>query len=227
MSNVIEIENLSKKFKKRNLLYDVNISIPLGKTVGIVGANGSGKSVLLKMISGLEKMDSGSIKVRGKKVGEEIDYPEKMGILINSPGFLENYSGFQNLKYLAGINDFITDKEIRVAMEMVGLNPEDGLKVKHYSVGMKQKLGIAQAIMEKQDILLLDEVFNGLDFKSTNEIKALLKQYKSKNYTMVLTSHIFMDLVELCDEIFIIDNCSIRILEEKEYSNFVFRMGEE
>lgn len=227
MSNVIEIENLSKKFKKRNLLYDVNISIPLGKTVGIVGANGSGKSVLLKMISGLEKMDSGSIKVRGKKVGEEIDYPEKMGILINSPGFLENYSGFQNLKYLAGINDFITDKEIRAAMEMVGLNPEDGLKVKHYSVGMKQKLGIAQAIMEKQDILLLDEVFNGLDFKSTNEIKALLKQYKSKNYTMVLTSHIFMDLVELCDEIFIIDNCSIRILEEKEYSNFVFRMGEE
>lgn len=220
MNTVIHIENLTKKFKKRSLFEEMNFSVEAGETIGIVGENGCGKSVLLKMIAGLEGFHSGTIIVKGKKIGEDIDFAEGTGILINSPGFLENQSGFQNLKYLAEINNKIDDQTIMQTMEAVGLEVNSKLKVKHYSIGMKQKLGIAQAIMEKQNLLLFDEVFNGLDFHSTIEMKKIIMQYKEAGLTMVLTSHIFQDLSELCDSIYIIENKKIRRLKESEYDNY-------
>lgn len=221
MNHMIEIRNLYKRFRKRILFEDLNFTVETGRTVGIAGVNGCGKSVLLKLIAGLECADSGSVTVRGKEIGAEADFPEKTGILINAPGFLENNTGFQNLKYLAEINRKAGDQAIKDAMELTGLNHEDRLKVKHYSAGMKQKLGIAQAIMEGQDLLLLDEVFNGLDFQSANELKRLLKTCKQQNFTILLTSHVFSDLKELCDEIYVIDESKIRDLKESEYKNYM------
>lgn len=221
MDQIIEIKGLYKKFRKRILFQDLNFAVETGKTIGIAGVNGCGKSVLLKIIAGLYSPDSGSVIVRGKEIGSEADFPEKTGILINTPGFLENDTGFQNLKYLAEINHKAGDQAIKDAMEITGLKYDERLKVKHYSTGMKQKLGIAQAIMEGQDLLLLDEVFNGLDFQSANEIKKLLKTCKQQNFTILLTSHVFSDLKELCDQIYVIDEYKIRDLKQSEFKNYM------
>ena len=152
MGAIISLNQVNKGFSHRSILKDVSLEIEAGTTIGIVGANGSGKSVLFKIICGFVSPDSGQVLVRGKPLGKDRDFPENVGVLINSPGFIGLYSGLQNLSYLAGIRGVIREQEIRSAMQTVGLNPEDRTKVEHYSLGMKQKLGIAQAIMENQDI---------------------------------------------------------------------------
>ena len=165
MSSYIEVKNVSKSFGGKAILQDVSLSIEQGTAVGLVGANGSGKSVLFKILCGFEKPDRGSVYVRGKQLGKNgRDFPESLGVFINSPGFIGIYSGFQNLKFLADIQGKIGEKEIRQAMSKVGLDPDNKTKVDNYSLGMKQKLGIAQAIMEGQDSLILDEPFNALDY---------------------------------------------------------------
>lgn len=166
MSTIIKIDKVSKAFLRRVILKDVSLSVEAGHTVGIVGSNGSGKSVLFQIICGFLVPDSGIVSVRDQALGNSRDFPENMGVLINSPGFISLDTGLQNLRYLAGIRGVIGDQEIRDAMKKVGLDPEDRTKVEHYSLGMKQKLGLAQAIMEGQDILVLDEPFNALDYRA-------------------------------------------------------------
>ncbi|MGE7921505.1 ABC transporter ATP-binding protein [Viridibacillus arvi] len=206
MTWVIELQNISKEFSGHEVLKDIQLNIAQGQTVGIVGGNGSGKSVLFKLICGFEVPTRGQVKIRQQVLGEQIDFPESVGVFINEPGYIEIFSGFKNLQFLAAINNRITNKQIEEAMQLVGLNPKNKTKVKDYSLGMKQKLGIAQAIMENQDILILDEPFNALDYKIYQDVKEIIKNLKQQQKTILLTSHHFADIEELCDEIYVIED---------------------
>lgn len=199
---VIETKDLSKSFKKQRIFQSVSLSLEKGKAYGFVGHNGSGKSILFKILSGLLSPDNGEIKIFGKTLGKEIDFPPNTGIIIETPQFLEDYSGIKNLRYLAAIQNKITDTTIKVTLERVGLDPENRQPVKKYSLGMKQKLGIAQAIMENPSLLILDEPFNGLDKTSVQNIRSLLLELKKNGVTILLTSHIQKDIELICDEVF-------------------------
>ena len=211
----IRVEGVSKSFQDIKVLSGVNLEINKGSTVGIVGANGSGKSVLFKVICGFTAPDQGRVYVRGKQIGKDIDFPENVGVFINAPGYIGLYSGFKNLKFLADINRKIGNAEIKAAMKLVGLDPELKTKVANYSLGMKQKLGIAQAIMEGQDILVLDEPFNALDYQTYNDMKEIVLRLKAENKTMMLTSHNYEDLESLCDELYIIQGGHLEPLTEE------------
>lgn len=201
----IEVNDVTKKFAGEAILENVQLKVTQGKSVGIVGGNGSGKSLLFKLICGFEKPTSGQVRIRQQVLGEKLDFPENVGVFINEPGYIELFSGFKNLQFLAAINNKISAKEIKAAMELVGLNPNNKTKVKDYSLGMKQKLGIAQAIMENQDILIFDEPFNALDYKTYQDIKAIILQLKAQGKTILLTSHHFADIEELSDEVYVIE----------------------
>lgn len=211
----IQVNNVSKTYDGVPILNDVSLSIEKGTTIGIVGGNGSGKSVLFKVICGFTAPDEGTVVIRGQQLGKEIDFPEEVGVFINSPGYIDIYNGFKNLKFLADIKGKIGDDKIKETMKKVGLNPENKAKVKDYSLGMKQKLGIAQAIMEDQEILVLDEPFNALDYKTYNDIKVIIKQLKAENRTMLLTSHNYQDIEELCDVVYLIDEGKLALLTEE------------
>ncbi|MEL7567338.1 MAG: ATP-binding cassette domain-containing protein, partial [Dehalobacterium sp.] len=158
--------------------------------------------------------DSGRVSVRGKPLGKDRDFPENVGVLINAPGFIGIYTGLQNLRYLAEIRGVISEQEIRAAMQKVGLDAENHTKVEHYSQGMKQKLAIAQAIMENQDILILDEPFNALDHKTYNDIKEIIRVLQAEGKTILMTSHNFEDLETLCDHIYALDDGSLNTINE-------------
>lgn len=202
---VIEVDHISKKFKNQEILRNVSISFEKGKTYGLVGENGSGKTVLLKMLCGLIYPDSGHVVVNQKILGKQIDFPDNMGIIIEAPGFLAPYSGLKNLIYLASLRRKINKQQIMETMLLVGLDPKDKKHVGKYSLGMKQKLGIAQVIMENPDILILDEPMNGLDKKSVASVRELLLQLKKQGKTIILASHIQKDIEILCDEVFEVD----------------------
>jgi ABC-2 type transport system ATP-binding protein len=212
MSTIISLDRVSKSFSRHHVLKEVSLAIEEGSTVGIVGANGCGKSVLFKLICGFVSPDSGRVTVRGKPLGRDRDFPKNVGVLINAPGFIGLYTGLQNLRYLAGIQGVIGDKEIHAAMQKVGLDVEDRTKVEHYSQGMKQKLGIAQAIMENQDILILDEPFNALDHKTYNDIKEIIRILQAEGKTILMTSHNFEDLEALCTQIYALDYGRLNVL---------------
>lgn len=220
METVIKLNKVSKEYNKINILNDINLEIKKGSTVGIVGGNGSGKSILFKLICGFISPDKGEVYVRDKKLGDNIDFPEDVGVFINEPGYISLYSGFNNLKLLAGINNKIDDAKIIKTMEMVGLNPNNKAKVENYSLGMKQKLGLAQAIMEDQDILVLDEPFNALDYKTYQDIKEIIKILKTQERTILLTSHNFEDIEQLCDVIYIIEDGSLKIISDEEIQRY-------
>ena len=205
MKPIISLDQVSKSFSGRRVLSDVSLDVEKGSTVGIVGANGSGKSVLFNIICGFLTPDSGQVYVRGQALGKGRDFPENVGVLINSPGFIGLNTGLQNLRYLAGIRGMAGEKEIRSAMQKTGLDPEDKTKVEHYSMGMKQKLGIAQAIMEDQDILILDEPFNALDYKTYNDTKEIIRILQAEGRTILMTSHNYDDLETLCTHIYAIN----------------------
>ena len=205
MKPIISLDQVSKSFSGRRVLSDVSLDVEKGSTVGIVGANGSGKSVLFNIICGFLTPDSGQVYVRGQALGKGRDFPENVGVLINSPGFIGLNTGLQNLRYLAGIRGVAGEKEIRSAMQKTGLDPEYKTKVEHYSMGMKQKLGIAQAIMEDQDILILDEPFNALDYKTYNDTKEIIRILQAEGRTILMTSHNYDDLETLCTHIYAIN----------------------
>jgi ABC-2 type transport system ATP-binding protein len=215
METVIELVNVSKKFKNRTILQDINLKISKGQSIGIIGPNGSGKSVLFKLIAGFIKPDSGEVYIRGQKLGKDFDFPNDTGVLINNPGYIGIYSGLKNLKFLAEINNKIDENKVKDTLRLVGLDPDDKTRVSAYSLGMKKKLGIAQAIMEDQNIIILDEPFNALDIKSYKDAKNIIKQQQEKGHTILLTSHNQADIEELCDEKYIIiDNKLERLTKE-------------
>ena len=199
---MIKLEQVTKGYQGNPLFADVDLTIQKGDIVGITGPNGSGKSVLFKMICGFIHPDAGTITVRNEQLGPTRRFPENVGVIIDRPGYIAHKSGFENLKQLAAIRKVITDADIEHAMRTVGLQPGNRQKVKQYSLGMKQKLAIAQAIMEQQDILILDEAFNALDHDSVLRLRELLLSFKKEGKTIILTSHNQQDIDALCDAVY-------------------------
>lgn len=220
----IKVAGVSKAFNGMSVLSNINLEVAKGSTVGIVGANGSGKSVLFKIICGFTAPDQGRVYVRNKQLGKDLDFPADVGVFINSPGYIGIYNGFKNLKFLADIKRKIGNAEIKEAMEIVGLNPDLKTKVADYSLGMKQKLGIAQAIMEGQDILVLDEPFNALDYQTYNDMKEIILRLKEEHKTVLLTSHNYEDLESLCDIVYIIQGGHMELLT-RELKEKYFKRG--
>lgn len=201
----IFVENVTKTFGDQEVLKTVCVKFEMGKIYGIVGRNGSGKTVLLKCICGLLYPSTGTVTVGGKVVGKDVDYPENVGFIIETPGFLPRYSGLKNLKYLASVRGKVKEDEIRKYMELVGLNPNDKKHVGNYSLGMKQRLGIAQALMENPDILILDEPMNALDNNGVEDMRKVLLKMKEQGKLIVIASHVRDDIDILCDEVYGID----------------------
>ena len=202
---MIEIEHGSKQFGDQKVLQDINMQFEPGKIYGIVGRNGSGKTVLFKCLIGFVKLDEGTVKVNDQVVGKDIDVIENTGIIIETPGFLNDCNGFKNLKYLAMLKKRISDAQIREAIQMVGLDPSSKKRVGKYSLCMRQRLGIAQAIMEDPDNLILDEPMNGLDNQGVADIRSLLLQLKEKGKTILIASHNREDIDILCDHVWEMD----------------------
>ena len=201
MENCIEVQNVVKRFRDQVVLKNVSISFEKGQIHGIVGRNGSGKTVLFKCICGLMHPEEGVILVNGKRVGRDVDMPEDIGAIIEAPGFLPNYSGYKNLHFLANIRRKVGKEEIVNVLKTVGLDPESRKHVGKYSLGMRQRLGIAQAIMEDPEILILDEPMNGLDNAGVQDIRALLLGLKEQGKTILLASHNHEDIAALCDTV--------------------------
>jgi len=202
---IIKIENASKSFKSQTVLKGVNVTVLSGQSFGFVGQNGSGKTVLLKLICGLMYPEQGRVIVGGKQLGKDVDFPENVGAIIEAPGFISYQSGLKNLLYLASLRNRIRKEDVIESMHTVGLDPNDKKHVGKYSLGMKQRLGIAQAIMENPSILVLDEPMNGLDKNGVKDIRTLLLKLKDKGVTIILASHIQEDIDILCDTVYEID----------------------
>lgn len=211
---MISIENLNKQFKNQLVLNNINVRFSNGHIYGIIGRNGSGKTVLLKCICGFLKPTTGVISVNHKIVGKDIDFPENLGFIIETPGFLLNYSGYKNLRYLASIRKKIDSNEIKESMSLVGLDSANKKHVGKYSMGMRQRLGIAQAIMEKPDILVLDEPMNALDKNGVEEMRRLFLKMKSEGKLILLTSHNREDIEILCDEVYEMEEGILNKLKE-------------
>jgi len=195
------IKNFTKKLSHNYVLTDINLELESGKIYGFVGKNGSGKTMLMRAICGLILPTMGYVEIDGKIVGKDISFPENVGVLIENPGFIPSYSGFRNLKVLAQIKNKISNDKIIETLEKVGLEPNDRKSFRKYSLGMKQKLGIAAAIMENPELLILDEPFNGLDEDSVNNIRNLIIESKKQNNIIILSCHDSQEIDIMCDEI--------------------------
>ena len=206
---IIEVENVSKSFVGRKVLDNVSLTIEQGSVCGLVGRNGSGKTVLMKCICGFLSPDSGAIRIRGREQTRKHNVSGNMGIIIESPGFLEQESAYRKLLYLARLRGLIGKSEVKEAIRRVGLSPDDRKKVKNYSMGMRQRLGIAQAIMEKPDILLLDEPMNGLDEQGVADMRKLFLSLAADGVSILLASHNAEDISLLCDNVYRIDGGKI------------------
>lgn len=199
--NAINVVNLKMRFGDELVLKGINRNFESGKIHGIVGNNGSGKTVLMKCICGFLMPTEGQITVGGRIVGKDVDFPEDVGIIIETPGFLPGITGVKNLKILASLKRKIKEPQIRDAIKKVGLDPDLKKPVSKYSLGMRQRLGIAQAIMEEPSILILDEPFNGLDKNGVLQMRELIKGLKDEGKTIILASHNQADIDELCDSV--------------------------
>ena len=211
----ISVQNLSKSFGQERVLKNVTRDFERGKIHGIVGNNGSGKTVLMKCICGFLIPDSGSITVNGERVGVDVDFPRDMGLIIETPGFLPNMTGVKNLEILASLNKKIGLEEIAAAIRRVGLDPLMKKPVGKYSLGMRQRLGIAQAIMEDPALLILDEPLNGLDKHGVREMRQLIKGLKEQGKTILLASHNQGDIDELCDTVCEMDAGVMTMIREE------------
>lgn len=199
--DAIVIKNLTKKFKEAVVLDNVNISFEKGKVHGLIGRNGSGKTMLMKSICGIVPPTSGEIVVGGKRIGKDTDIPKNVGVIIETPGFIPNYSAYSNLKFLAALNNRIGKNEIRNAIKSVGLDPDDKKRVGKFSLGMRQRLGLAQAIMEDPELLILDEPMNGLDKDGVRDMREYLLALKKRGKTLLIASHSAEDIDILCDTV--------------------------
>jgi len=201
MENAIEIKDLKMTFGKDEVLKGITHSFEKGKVHGIVGNNGSGKTVMMKCICGFLKPTSGTVTVNGKVIGRQEDFPKSLGLIIEAPGFLPHLSGFRNLSILASVNKKIDKQRIKETIRLVGLDPDMKKPVGKYSLGMRQRLGIAQATMEDPELLILDEPMNGLDKHGVREMRELLKGLADRGKTIILSSHNPADIDALCDTV--------------------------
>jgi len=201
MKAAISVRNLSKDFGQDRVLKCVTRDFESGKIHGIVGNNGSGKTVLMKCICGFLLPTEGTVIVNGKRVGKDVDFPPDLGVIIETPGFLPGVTGVKNLEILASLNKKIGLSEIADAIRRVGLDPHMKKPVGKYSLGMRQRLGIAQAIMENPKLLILDEPLNGLDKHGVAEMRKLIKGLSAEGKTILLASHNQGDIDELCDTV--------------------------
>ena len=202
MGTVVRLEDYCKSFKSAEVLKNINLTLESGKVIGLKGKNGSGKTMLMRAISGLILPTSGKVYINDKELGRHISFPPSIGILIENPSFISNYTGFKNLKILASIQNRISDDKIRDAIRKVGLDPDDKRTFKKYSLGMKQRLGIAAAIMERPDIVILDEPINALDEAGAGLIKGLLDELKANGSLIIIACHDTEELNYLSDEIY-------------------------
>ncbi|MEK5390625.1 ATP-binding cassette domain-containing protein [Margalitia sp. FSL K6-0131] len=205
----VKAEHLSKEIKKQLILKDINLSLKKGFIYGFRGKNGSGKTMLFRALCGLIRPTEGTVTVGGATLGKEMSFPPSVGVLIEYPGFLNGYTGFENLKMLARLKDQIDDERIKESIRLVGLDPDDKRKYRKYSLGMKQRLGIAQAIMEEPELIILDEPTNALDTDGIEELKKLLLDLKKENKCILIASHDKEELNYLSDEIFMMENGKI------------------
>lgn len=210
----IRLCKVRKSFGEEEVLRELSWEMERGKVYGIVGNNGSGKTVLMKCICGFLPVSGGTVQVGGKYVGTEVDFPESLGVIIETPGFLTNFSGRKNLEILAQLRGIITGSDITRVLRQVGLDPEMKKPVNKYSLGMRQRLGIAQAIMENPELLILDEPFNGLDHHGVEEIRKILLEQKKQGKTILLASHNQEDIRILCDRVFEMDGGVMREVQK-------------
>lgn len=215
----VRLVNLNKVIKKHPILKDINLSLAKGKIYGFFGRNGSGKTMLFRAISGLIKPTSGEVYVFDKKLGSDISFPESLGIIIESVGFWPQFTGFENLKILASIKSKISNEQITKAIKKVGLDPKDKRLYSKYSLGMKQRLGIAQAIMEEPDLIILDEPTSSLDEEGVQLIRQILIEEKKRGATILIASHNKEDIDLLSDEKFKMDNGRLYHLQGEDNLN--------
>ncbi|MBR5512377.1 MAG: ATP-binding cassette domain-containing protein [Ruminococcus sp.] len=198
---MVDVKNVSLTIGKNEILKSVTASFEKGGIHGLIGRNGSGKTMLMKCICGFIKPTQGMIIVNGKRVGKDCDFPDSVGIIIETPGFIPYYSGYKNLKLLADLKKKITGEQVKAAMRHVGLDPELKRHVKKYSLGMRQRLGLAQAIMENPELLILDEPMNGLDKEGVADMRKYLLELKEQGKTILIASHSTEDISVLCDTV--------------------------
>ena len=204
MTNIV-IQNLSKTIKKNVVIQDISMELQSGTVYGFKGINGSGKTMLMRLICGLIRPTQGEVSITGKVLGKDLSFPESVGVFLENPAFLGAYSGFQNLKLLASIKSVADDEAIRSALSRVGLRPDDHKKYRKYSLGMKQRLGIAAAIMERPDIVILDEPTNSLDADGVNLVKSVIKDEKKRGALVIISCHDAELLQDLSDETFLLE----------------------
>ena len=212
MNDVITVKDLCLTIKKTEILKNITVDFAKGRIHGLIGRNGSGKTMLMKCVCGFVKPTSGSITVDGKRIGKDVDFPKNTGIIIETPGFIPYYSGFKNLKLLADLRGKISKDVIRKTMEQVGLDPDLKRHVRKYSLGMRQRLGLAQAIMEDPDLLILDEPMNGLDNDGVKDMRKYLLDLKEQGKTILIASHSAEDIEVLCDTVCEMDKGLLLVL---------------
>ena len=200
----IQVVEVTKRIRKNLILDNVSLEMESGKIYGLQGPNGSGKTMLMRLLCGLIKANKGKVLIDGKEIGKDIDFPESVGLLIENPAFWGNYTGLKNLELLAELQKRIDTEQIRETIRDVGLDPDDKRHFSKYSLGMKQRLGIAAAIMEKPEMILLDEPTNALDEKGVAEICDLIRREKERGALIVIACHDADILEDLADEIYTI-----------------------
>ena len=210
----VEIEGVTKRFGEDLVLKEVNLVMESGKVYGIVGNNGSGKTVLMKCICGFLPPSSGRIRVFGKRIGVDRDFPESLGVIIETPGFLPHETGLQNLMLLAAMSGRADRLRARRAMIELGLDPDEKKPVWKYSLGQRQRLGFAQAFMEDPDVLILDEPFNAMDKASMEEVHDLLQRFKAQDKTVLLASHSAEDIARACDVIYEMEDGELHLAKQ-------------
>jgi len=216
MNMEIEVRNLTKRISGNLILDNINIKMTDGKIYGLKGKNGSGKTMLMRAICGLILPTEGEVIIDGQVLGKDISFPNSLGALIESPGFISNYSGFKNLKILSEIQGKIDDNKINEVLTMVGLDPNEKKKFKKYSLGMKQKLGIAAAIMEEPEIIILDEPTNALDESSVMSLRKTLQKYRDAGALIIISCHDSEELEFLSDEIFFMENGRLKPYNKRQ-----------
>lgn len=205
----IKINQLTKQIKGVTVLEDITLTMQGGKIYGLKGPNGCGKTMLMRAISGLIMPSSGSVEIDGQELGKDISFPPSIGLLIEYPSFVNGYTGLKNLQMIASIQNKITEEQVREAIQRVGLNPDDKRTFKKYSLGMKQKLGIACAIMENPELIILDEPVNALDEAGISMVRDILHDYRKKGALIIIACHDKEELEFLSDEIYSISEGKI------------------